>query len=131
MIDSKTDSGRCNQSLLRLAGLMLFAYDVTFPESSAVAHSCPPEPEDNDSELTSTTALETSDDEMSADGDAITDAKDDEQPREPMRSEGSFVRAMSSHLKRWQPVVRSHLHTQTQRLFISCRSSLNSSAGLT
>ncbi|XP_034757026.1 protein kinase D4 [Etheostoma cragini] len=49
-------------------------------ESSAVSHSCPPDPEDDDSELTSTTTLETSDDEMSTDG----DTKEDEQLREPM-----------------------------------------------
>ncbi|XP_032355186.1 protein kinase D4 [Etheostoma spectabile] len=49
-------------------------------ESSAVGHSCPPDPEDDDSELASTTTLETSDDEMSPDG----DTKEDEQLREPM-----------------------------------------------
>lgn len=74
-------------------------YDVTFPESTAVAHSCPPESEDDDSESTSTTTQELSDDEMSADGESIADAKDVEQQREPMRSEGQFVRVMSSHLK--------------------------------
>ncbi|TDG99630.1 hypothetical protein EPR50_G00196060 [Perca flavescens] len=53
-------------------------------ESTAVGHSCPPDPEDDDSELTSTTTLETSDDEMSTDGDTTTDTKGEVQPREPM-----------------------------------------------
>ncbi|KAF1380747.1 hypothetical protein PFLUV_G00167180 [Perca fluviatilis] len=53
-------------------------------ESPAVGHSCPPDPEDDDSELTSTTTLETSDDEMSTDGDTTTDTKGEVQPREPM-----------------------------------------------
>lgn len=64
----------------------MFVYDVTFPESSAVALSRPPDPEDDDSEITSTTTLEVSDDEMAADGDSVTEAKDAEPPREPMRS---------------------------------------------
>lgn len=64
-----------------------------------MAPSCPPEPEDNDSELTSTTELEISDDETSIDGDMMTEAEDDEQQREPMRSAGSFVRMMSSRLE--------------------------------
>lgn len=50
-------------------------------DSSAAGHSCPPDPEDDDSELTSST-LDVSDDEMPADG--ASRAEEDEQPREPM-----------------------------------------------
>ncbi|XP_054456852.1 protein kinase D4 isoform X2 [Anoplopoma fimbria] len=53
-------------------------------ESTAAGHSCPPEPDDGDSELTSTTTLELSDDEMSTDGDWTAETKEDEQLREPM-----------------------------------------------
>ncbi|KAK9524894.1 hypothetical protein VZT92_017258 [Zoarces viviparus] len=54
-------------------------------ESTAAGHSCPPDPEDNDSELASTTTtLDASDDEMSTDGDWTPETKEDEQPREPM-----------------------------------------------
>ncbi|XP_037615294.1 protein kinase D4 isoform X1 [Sebastes umbrosus] len=54
-------------------------------ESPAVGHSCRPDPGDNDSVLTSTTTLETSDDdEMSTDGDSMTETKEDELPREQM-----------------------------------------------
>lgn len=53
-----------------------------------MGHSCPPDPEDAESELTSTTTLEISDDEMSTDGDSVTETKEAEQPREPMRSGG-------------------------------------------
>ncbi|XP_031707376.1 protein kinase D4 [Anarrhichthys ocellatus] len=54
-------------------------------ESTAAGHSCPPDPEDNDSELASTTTTpEMSDDEMSTDGEWTTETKEDEQPREPM-----------------------------------------------
>lgn len=76
----------CRPSLA--AALILFAYDVTFPESPASGHSCPPDLEDNESELTSVTTLDISDDEMSTDGDSMTETKEVEQPREPMRSEG-------------------------------------------
>lgn len=62
---------------------------VSFPESTAVAHSGPLDPEDDDSELPIMRTLEVSDDEMSTDGDAMmeTKTKDAEQPREPMRSD--------------------------------------------
>lgn len=70
-------------------------HDVTFPEATAVGNSCPPEPPDDDSESVSTTTQELSDDEMCTDGDSIADTKDVEQPREPMRSEGSFLLVMS------------------------------------
>lgn len=73
----------------------MFAHDVTFPESTAAGNSCPPEPLDDDSESISTTTQEISDDEMCTDGDSMADAKDVEQPREPMRSDGSFVLVMS------------------------------------
>lgn len=67
---------------------MLFAYDVTFPESTAGRHSYLPDPEEDESELSSMTTLDLSDDEMSTDGDSVTEAKEVEQAREPMRSEG-------------------------------------------
>ncbi|XP_019120204.2 protein kinase D4 [Larimichthys crocea] len=59
---------------------------VNGEESTAVAHSGPLDPEDDDSELTIMRTLEVSDDEMSTDGDAMmeTKTKDAEQPREPM-----------------------------------------------
>ena len=68
----------------------MFTYDVTLPESPAVANIIPPEAEDDDSDLLSmtTTTLELSDDEMSTDGDSVMETKDAEQLREPMRSEG-------------------------------------------
>ncbi|XP_068443667.1 protein kinase D4 isoform X2 [Clinocottus analis] len=50
-------------------------------ESSAAGHSCPADPEDDDSELCSTVTSDVSDDEMSTDGDGTTG---DERPREPM-----------------------------------------------
>lgn len=72
--------------LCQLIETISFPHDVTFPASSAVGHSCPADPEDDDSELTSTTTL--SDDDMSTDGDSVmTETKEDELPREPMRSE--------------------------------------------
>ncbi|XP_051284862.1 serine/threonine-protein kinase D3 isoform X1 [Dicentrarchus labrax] len=57
---------------------------VNGEEFTVVVNSCRPEPEDDDSELTSTTTLDISDDEMSTDGDTITETKNAEQPREPM-----------------------------------------------
>lgn len=64
------------------------AHDVIFPEATAAGHTCPPEPEDNESELTSTTTLDISDDEMSTDGESLVETKEEQPPREPMRSEG-------------------------------------------
>ncbi|XP_044040941.1 protein kinase D4 isoform X1 [Siniperca chuatsi] len=58
--------------------------DVNGEDSTAVGHSFPPDPEDDESELTSTTTLELSDDEMSTDGDSMIEIKEDEQLREPM-----------------------------------------------
>lgn len=66
---------------------MSFAHDVTFPESLAVGHGSPADPEDNDSDCTSTTTLEISDDEMSTDGDWTAETKEEAPQREPMRSE--------------------------------------------
>ncbi|XP_022619796.1 serine/threonine-protein kinase D3-like [Seriola dumerili] len=43
---------------------------VNGEESTAAGHSCPPDPDDNESELTSITTLDLSDDEMSTDGDS-------------------------------------------------------------
>ncbi|XP_042369785.1 serine/threonine-protein kinase D3-like, partial [Plectropomus leopardus] len=53
-------------------------------ECTAAGHSSPADPEDNDSERTSMTTLETSDDEMSTDGDWTAETKDGEPQREPM-----------------------------------------------
>lgn len=63
---------------------------VAFTECTAAGPGRPADPEDNDSELTSTTTLEVSDDEMSTDGDRAPETKDEEEEeqREPMRSEG-------------------------------------------
>ncbi|XP_030286007.1 protein kinase D4 isoform X1 [Sparus aurata] len=60
---------------------------VNGEESPVVAPSCPPDPGDNDSVLTIMTTLDLSDDEMSTDGDSMAETKDEEQQREPMRSE--------------------------------------------
>ncbi|XP_038147267.1 protein kinase D4 [Cyprinodon tularosa] len=49
----------------------------------AADHSCPPDPEDAESELTSPT-LDTSEDEMSSDGDSLPEIVEEEQLREPM-----------------------------------------------
>uniref|UniRef100_UPI0037E869DB protein kinase D4 isoform X1 n=1 Tax=Semicossyphus pulcher TaxID=241346 RepID=UPI0037E869DB len=49
-----------------------------------VGHRGPADSEDTESLLSTTTTLEISDDEMCTDGDATTEAKEDEQPREPM-----------------------------------------------
>ncbi|KAK2862969.1 hypothetical protein Q5P01_002502 [Channa striata] len=53
-------------------------------ESTAVGHSCPPDPEDNESDVTSMTTLDISDDEMSVDGHSQAETKEEELPREPM-----------------------------------------------
>ncbi|XP_070710894.1 protein kinase D4 [Pempheris klunzingeri] len=53
-------------------------------ECTAALDSCPADPEDSESELTSTTTPETSDDEASTDGDSMADAKQVEQQREAM-----------------------------------------------
>ncbi|XP_077961704.1 protein kinase D4 [Gasterosteus aculeatus] len=55
-------------------------------ECTAAGPGRPADPEDNDSELTSTTTLEVSDDEMSTDGDRAPETKDEEEEeqREPM-----------------------------------------------
>ncbi|XP_026171867.1 protein kinase D4 isoform X2 [Mastacembelus armatus] len=50
--------------------------------STEVGHSCPPDPEEDESELTSTTTLDISDDDMLTDGDSLPN--EDTQPREPM-----------------------------------------------
>lgn len=86
------------------------AHDVIFPESTSAGHSYPPDPEDNESELTTSTTLDISDDEMATDGDSLVETKEEEPAREPMRSEGcSFIVMMSSHRKRdrWCLVVMS------------------------
>lgn len=67
------------------------ARDVMFLESTAEGHICPPEPEDNESELTSTTTLDVSDDEMSMDADPLVETKEEQPPREPMRSEAYWL----------------------------------------
>ena len=67
--------------------MIVIAHDVVFPESPVLAPSCPPDPGDNDSVLTDMTTLDLSDDEMSTDGDSMAETKDEEQQREPMRSE--------------------------------------------
>lgn len=64
---------------------MLSAHDVIFPGFTAAGHTCPPEPEDTESELTSTTTLDISDDEMSTDRDSLVETKEEQPPREAMR----------------------------------------------
>lgn len=64
---------------------------MRFADSAAMVLGSPRPPEDDDLESIQTTVEELSDDEMSIadDGDSVGDTKDEAQPREPMRSEGS------------------------------------------
>ncbi|XP_055362789.1 protein kinase D4 isoform X2 [Betta splendens] len=57
---------------------------VNGEESPSARHSCPPDDQDNDSELTSTSTLDTSDDEMTTDEELLVQSKDEEPVREPM-----------------------------------------------
>uniref|UniRef100_A0A3Q3M7G3 non-specific serine/threonine protein kinase n=1 Tax=Mastacembelus armatus TaxID=205130 RepID=A0A3Q3M7G3_9TELE len=72
------------RSITSVTGLTccLCTYDFIFPGSTEVGHSCPPDPEEDESELTSTTTLDISDDDMLTDGDSLPN--EDTQPREPM-----------------------------------------------
>ncbi|XP_040887311.1 protein kinase D4 [Toxotes jaculatrix] len=53
-------------------------------ESTAAGHSFPPDPDDDESQLSSMTTLDTSDTEMSTDSDSQAEIKEVEQQREPM-----------------------------------------------